>query len=289
MPKARRPTNTSEDRTSPPFRIARPPDVPGIFEEEEPDISSTEDPDKQHSPSRKKSKTKPRLSASKLPLPARGQSPSLVPPSAEIHFVDITTVATSFKPRKGSRRQSGLLTVNTDSLSVPRSGSPAFGSPIRLEAGLAEAQEEMAAAQDNVVYDIPARAIDTINIETKKDKRKGKSQEVRETDANNDAPRDKKKAKESTESNNLIKPKTSRGALQPIDRNGRLFETVSPAALTTLESKNLQTSITKQFHKDNFFGPHLLMLVLLAPFLMPQRELDARKGYGKVSIIPNQS
>ncbi|KAF9528270.1 hypothetical protein CPB83DRAFT_894534 [Crepidotus variabilis] len=218
-PKARRPiANPIEDRNSPPFRIARPPDFPGIFEEEEPTASSTEDIDKQQSPPRKKTKAKPRLSASKLPLPARGPSPTPVNlGTADTQLVNLSIItATSSKPRKGVRRQSGLLTVNTDSLSVPRSGSPAFGSPIRLEAGLAEEHEEMAAVEGNMDIDLT----DCLDLGSKKDKRKGKGKEPRESESEKEGTREKKKSKDMTESvDTSIKHKTSRGALQPIDSN----------------------------------------------------------------------
>jgi hypothetical protein len=49
----------------------------------------------------------------------------------------------------------GLLTVNTETLSVPRSGSPAFGSPIRLEAGRAEEEEEFGALNGTLEVEIP--------------------------------------------------------------------------------------------------------------------------------------
>ena len=87
----------------------------------------------------KRCESKPRFSASKLPLPMRVASltplpaPAPTPTSTRIHL-DLSVISTNSK-RKPMRRQSGLLTVKMGALSVPRAACPAFGSPIRLEAG----------------------------------------------------------------------------------------------------------------------------------------------------------
>lgn len=144
-PRARRPildANTSP--TSPQLgRIARPPNVPGIYEDEEPNLSSSEENQKQTTPPpRKKSKSKPRLSASKLPLPARGPSPVPSIPQPPVSHKPETPIIIKSPKLKPSRRQSGLLTIDTEALSIPRSGSPAFGSPIRLEALESESDKD---------------------------------------------------------------------------------------------------------------------------------------------------
>ncbi|KAJ7601221.1 hypothetical protein C8J56DRAFT_28831 [Mycena floridula] len=82
-------------------RIARPPNVPGIYEEDEPCLSDDQQLDEQ--PKSRKG----RLSASKLPIPIRGLSP--VPPRAPSpppRQMDFTTMT-----KRPSRRQSGLLQV----------------------------------------------------------------------------------------------------------------------------------------------------------------------------------
>ncbi|KDR82140.1 hypothetical protein GALMADRAFT_135503 [Galerina marginata CBS 339.88] len=231
-PRARRPVlNMNTSPTSPQFnRIARPPNVPGIYEDEEPGATS-EELEKQASPPRKKSKTKPRLSASKLPLPTRGPSPTPSSTAAPVDpHIDIDPPSTSSKPRKTVRRQSGLLTVNTESLSVPRSGSPAFGSPIRLEAGLAEEAEEFAVMHGQlevVIIDQDA----AMELAVKKEKRKAKAKEQRESESEKDATgdagtrhREKKRQHDEFHASETLKPKvkdiiTPRTALQPIDSN----------------------------------------------------------------------
>ncbi|TFK45908.1 hypothetical protein OE88DRAFT_1721318 [Heliocybe sulcata] len=132
----------SLDRTPPAPRIARPvaapafqmprlsrvPDVPGINEVEEEDEVDTEG---SSSTPTKRKKTR-RASGSRLPVPA----------------VDLFEDVAQTKKKKISRRQSGLLSMPTPeelTLSPPRPPSPAFGSPIRRQAGLAEEEEERAA------------------------------------------------------------------------------------------------------------------------------------------------
>lgn len=230
-PRARRPIlNVNTSPTSPPFnRIARPPNIPGIYEDEEPSSSSSEETLKQKTPPRKKSKSKPRLSTSKLPLPTRGPSPTPPFPQPTVSYDIETSIISNSSKRKPSRRQSGLLTVNTESLSVPRSGSPAFGSPIRLEAGRAEEEEELAAVHGMLEVEIPEPDVGETIV--KKEKRKGKAKEQRESEAEKDGiveiavrHREKKRPREEdgSESTKFKQKEVSapRTALQPIDNNG---------------------------------------------------------------------
>lgn len=63
-------------------------------------------------------------------------------------------------------------------LSVPRSPSPAFGSPIRRAAGLAEEEEEMAAVQEALEVELGmANGVIIEESAMKKEKRKGKARE----------------------------------------------------------------------------------------------------------------
>ena len=121
------------------------------------------------------------------------------------------------KPRKTIRRQSGLLKVATESLAVPRSGSPAFGSPIRLEAGLAEEEEEIAAIHGEfeiLVLEQQDRVGIVINNDKDKDKRKGKPKE--QPDSEKQRPRNDEPGAAG------VKRSKSRSALQPIDNNGKV-------------------------------------------------------------------
>ena len=83
---------------------------------------------------------------SRLQVPPRVPSPPPLPTPLRIDLVERESSA----KRKTSRRQSGLLSVNTDvgpsmrseRLEPPRAASPALGSPERRNAGLAEDDEE---------------------------------------------------------------------------------------------------------------------------------------------------
>lgn len=230
-PRARRPPPyVDPSPASPQFgRIARPPNVPGIVEDDEP---SSEEQEKHETPPRKKSKTKPRLSASKLPLPMRASSPTRSATPLGVRHNDTASTSQLSKHRKTVRRPSGFLELNMDALSVPRSGSPAFGSPIRLEAGRAEEAEEFAFTHGELEVDIVDQENDSEAI-LKKEKRKGKAKEQRGSESERDLssdpkprPREKKKQRDETDDLEGIKPKSTkeaaapRSALQPIDSNG---------------------------------------------------------------------
>lgn len=109
---------------------------------------------------------------------------------------------------------------------MPRSGSPAFGSPIRLEAGRAEQEEEYAAVHGMLKLE-PGLEEETV----KKEKRKGKAKEQRESESEKDLamvdttvrPREKKRPREEDGPEGAKckqKDTVSRSALQPIDNNG---------------------------------------------------------------------
>ncbi|KAH0830215.1 hypothetical protein J3R83DRAFT_1572 [Lanmaoa asiatica] len=148
-PKARR--TTSDPNTSPQMpRLSRAPNFPGIHEDDEV-VSSPEadEDDVVHVNSSARRRPKDKLSSSRLPLPPRVASPPPLPTSLPINLVE----RESSTKRKSSRRQSGLLSVNTDvgtSMGSerpegpihPRAASPALGSPERRNAGLAEDDEE---------------------------------------------------------------------------------------------------------------------------------------------------
>lgn len=224
-PKARRPiASIGFDPVSPQFRIARPPNVPGIHEEEEePCASAVGENEHVEIPQRKKSKTKSKLIASKLTIPASG---ALLTPrntgEVDIQHVDLSASNGFPMPKKSIRRQSGLLKVSTESLAVPRSGSPAFGSPIRLEAALAEEKEEIVAMHHEFEVVVKSQEESAVadKKEKEKEKRKGKFKEQCEYECE-EAPRERKRPKDSEGPSAAVKVKSSlRAALQPIDSNG---------------------------------------------------------------------
>lgn len=151
LPRARRPT--LDPNASPPAnRIARPPTIPGIFEEEEEDIA--DDDDFVPSPPRRRPKSRPSSSggssSSRLPLPSRATSP---PTDDMVEFDEQLNKAGKKKP---TRRQSGLLSTTMSITTVTPKGyqtelisqrppSPAFGSPLRRNARLEEEEEEVLA------------------------------------------------------------------------------------------------------------------------------------------------
>lgn len=110
--------------------------------------------------------------------------------------------------------------MNTESLAPPRSGSPAFGSPIRLQAALAEAAEVIAEVHGE--FNVLPVEEDLVGV-GQKEKRKGKLKEQGEMESENEVLREKRKLKEVEESSEKpLKSKSSRNALQPIDSNGAL-------------------------------------------------------------------
>ena len=264
-PRARKPPpnripNPNPTMNSPQVpRLSRPPNVPGICEEDEPCPSSSEhDPEKQPSPAlRKTSKPKPRLSASRLPLPARvAEPPPLLPLADSALSSELQQQGSSTKPRRPTRRQSGLLLVN-DSLSVPRAPSPAFGSPIRRAAGLAEEQDEQDVAALNEHEQMTLEAEMEVDVELevhpKKVRRKSKGKErdaekERESESESvphppprerERERERSKKRERVEDNdhgNGGKPRlkdvtNSRAALLPIDNTGLYFLSQSSSCL----------------------------------------------------------
>ena len=110
--------------------------------------------------------------------------------------------------------------MKSGSLAPPRSASPAFGSPIRLEAALAEAEEEAAICGEIEVLIVATENPTGI---PKKEKKKGKSKEQRESESEKEILGEKRKLKGAEEfPEKLVKHKSSRNALQPIDSNGAL-------------------------------------------------------------------
>ncbi|KAL1726641.1 hypothetical protein EV714DRAFT_287062 [Schizophyllum commune] len=133
LPRAQRPPPKQypSSPTSSPLRVCRAPSVPEINEEDETGVSDSEAA--RRSPTLRKTKAKPRLSGSRLPMPQRTISPPLdaTPgPSMRIDFTSLTPAPP--KRISTARRQSGLLTIDTqvarETTKMERPGSP---SPVR--------------------------------------------------------------------------------------------------------------------------------------------------------------
>lgn len=206
-PRARRPT--LDPAASPQIaRLSRVPNIPGIYEDEEEDESPEED--RIASPTIRR-RTKARLSASRLPLPLRVASPPLLPPTLLVEKVK----------KKSSRRQSGLLTVDTT-----RPASPAVGSPIQKLAQEIQEDEEIAVV-DEMGVGVELEA--ALNRE-----KKGKAREVEPFDEDSGGrTRERKRRRDEEEiSNSVVSPlegttklkdvtnsPRGRAALPPLDTN----------------------------------------------------------------------
>jgi hypothetical protein len=142
-------------------RLARPPRVPEIFEEDEAGLDAlAEDGSQSPTPIIRRKKSRSTSSSSRAPVPAPTVSPpTLPPPIVATIQVDINESLLKQGKKRISRRQSGLINVTSSSGSVSSSSasssskgrgaspplrppSPAFGSPLRRDAALAEEEEE---------------------------------------------------------------------------------------------------------------------------------------------------
>ena len=142
-------------------RLARPPRVPEIFEEDEAGSDAlAEDGSQSPTPVMRRKKSRSTSSSSRAPAPAPTVSPpTLPPPIVATIQVDINESLLKQGKKRISRRQSGLINVTSSSGSVSSSStsssskgrgatpplrppSPAFGSPLRRDAALTEGEDE---------------------------------------------------------------------------------------------------------------------------------------------------
>ena len=141
-------------------RLARPPRVPEIFEEDEAGSDALAEGGSQSpTPVMRRKKSRSTSSSSRAPAPAPTVSPpTLSPPIVATIQVDINESLLKQGKKRISRRQSGLINVTSSSGSVSSSSasssakgrgtsplrppSPAFGSPLRRDAAQAEEEEE---------------------------------------------------------------------------------------------------------------------------------------------------
>ncbi|KAG0701583.1 hypothetical protein DFH29DRAFT_553536 [Suillus ampliporus] len=174
-PRARRPFVDSNASPQMP-KLSRAPNVPGIYEDEEVESQEGDGEEAEHIPSPTiRRKVKSRLAASRLPLPARVSSPPPLPTPPQASAEE----RGSSSKRKAGRRESGLLHISTgggDRIVPPRAASPAFGSPARREAGLAEDDEEQEVVRKSRLP--PAQDEDLDYIPTAKKEREKKMKQA---------------------------------------------------------------------------------------------------------------
>ena len=166
-------------------RLSRPPNIPGIYEDDEGETDTSPEDELSHAPGPTvRKKMKARLSASRLPLPSRIASP---PPDLPKPFTIGTDTKSSKK--KSSRRQSGLLTVDT------RPPSPVVGSPTARDSArvLAEDDDEDMAITDEMNVDAELEA--ALKRE-RKDKAKEKRERERDDTSASDSGRTREREKE---------------------------------------------------------------------------------------------
>ncbi|KIM52414.1 hypothetical protein SCLCIDRAFT_1223768 [Scleroderma citrinum Foug A] len=250
VPRARRPV--VDANTSPMIpRLSRAPNIPGINEDDE--LPSEEGGVDGANPAGLTGyrSARDRLKASTLPVFTRVASP---PPLPMPLYVNLTERETSAKRK--SRRQSGLLSVSTnvasstesergEGLIPPRAASPAFGSPIRREAGLAEDYEER---RVDGMQDSGSVLVDDNDyvVKTRKEKKEKKSKQMdRETTpdeidgatASRERERKKRRDEEVSGLKDVTNSPRSRVALPPLDIN-----TVDRDRQRTLDSEGAAPS-----------------------------------------------
>ncbi|KAH8985000.1 hypothetical protein EDB86DRAFT_3084102, partial [Lactarius hatsudake] len=129
-------------------RLARPPRFPEIFEEDEAGSDAPEE-DRPQSPTPVTRRKKPRSTSSSshphllLARPSSPTPPALPPPivaTIQSGLISVPNTAGSGNSSSGSSSSKGR-----PASPPPRAPSPAFGSPLRRDAGLAEEEEEYAA------------------------------------------------------------------------------------------------------------------------------------------------
>lgn len=224
-PRARRPLVDPNSLQMP--KLSRAPNVPGIYEEEEIASSPEEDEEEaEHVPSPTiRRKARSRLAASRLPLPARASSPPPLPTPPQA-----AEEPGSSSKRRAVRRENEPLNINAvvgDRVMPPRASSPAFGSPARREAGLAEDDEEQAVVRKSRSR-IPIHNDDLDYIPTaKKEKEKMKMKQAErdlpseegDAVASSRVRERKRRRHEDSGLKDVTNSPRSRAMLPPIDTN----------------------------------------------------------------------
>ncbi|KAH9053746.1 hypothetical protein EDB87DRAFT_1780383 [Lactarius vividus] len=243
-PRARRPIL---DQGASPHanRLARPPRFPEIFEEDEAGSDALEE-DRPQSPTPVTRRKKPRSASSTshphlLVRPSSPTPPTLPSPIVATIQVDINESLLKQTKKRISRRQSGLISVpntagsgNSSSGSSsskgrpasppPRPPSPAFGSPLRRDAGLAEEEEEYAAIHGHR----PVDADDDVALERASSRGKKKrtlaQAQAEEAPAEGGPEREKRRLREDFEVTaqrlqDVTNAFGTRASLPPLDTN----------------------------------------------------------------------
>lgn len=188
QPRARRPVQ--DPTASPPMnRIARPPDVPEILEEDELELSSPESPQpvaaRNYNPTasppparRKKSRAPGSSTGSRQS--SRSASP---PPPLDVQVANYDEQLCKAGKRKPTRRQSGLLTTSMSITTVTPKGiatelipsqplSPAFETPLRLQSPLDDDDDAMEEDDGVEIQIMDEVATVTANIARRDQRRK---------------------------------------------------------------------------------------------------------------------
>ncbi|OAX37501.1 hypothetical protein K503DRAFT_850425 [Rhizopogon vinicolor AM-OR11-026] len=228
-PRARRPL--VDPNVSPQMpKLSRAPNVPGIYEEEE--VASSPEGDEEEaervpSPTIRR-KAKLRLAASRLPLPARVSSPPPLPTPPQ---------ALSEEPESLSKREMAMLEsplidfrkgirIKDRIIIPPRAASPAFGSPARREAGLAEDDEEQAAVRESriPVHDedldyVPTAKKDKVKVKMKQAERELPLEEGEAATSSRVRERKRRRQEDYSGLKDVTNSPRSRAMLPPLDTN----------------------------------------------------------------------
>ena len=225
-PRAKRPT-INPDASPAPNRLAKAPTFPGIAEDDETNASSPEDieadveEDEDKVPTLvKRKKTKSRSSDSRLPVPSH---PISTLPDMDVRQIEFEEQLNKVGKRKPTRRQSGLLTsvsittVTPSGFSTelvpPRPPSPAFGSPIRREVGLAEEADERRAINGNDDEEDEVEVI--LQSAAKREKKEKDRKKERTVERDRDKDKDRQSSSSSSERTKERERKRARDSEPP--------------------------------------------------------------------------
>ena len=240
IPKARRPV-LNPDASPHVNRLARPPRVPEIFEEDEAGSDVLEE-DGSQSPTLVMRRKKSLSTSSSSPLvlaPVISTTPPTIPaPIVATIQVDINETLLKHGKKRISRRQSGLISVTNSGGSgssspassssrsraaspPPRAPSPAFGSPLRRDAGLAEEEEEYEALHGQRLADTTEETLLERATSQRKKKRTLTQAQAEEAD---DCEREKRRlCEDPEEASQRLRDVThafeARAPLPPLDTN----------------------------------------------------------------------
>lgn len=171
--------------------------------------------------------------------------------------------------RKSSRRQSGLLNIDTENLAPPRPASPAFGSPVRLEAGRAEEAEEIAVITGNLEVEVEPEPEpqyhDLPPPVPKKEKRKSKSKDK-------EAEGEREYAADSVRSKERKRQREEDGDLLPEGTKGKLKDVTTFRAVLQSIDRNIG-ELTVLFLWLAFHSGYLTTAIRMQPAVRDQEEV----------------